>query len=88
MNYRLGWLGFLRGNPEFLSGNQAFHDQVLALKWVQENIAAFGGNPHDVTLAGESAGALSVSVLSISPLTRNLFNKVRFLFNLSFSNIR
>ncbi|BFZ09183.1 hypothetical protein BsWGS_12222 [Bradybaena similaris] len=75
INYRLGWLGFLRGNPESLPGNQAFHDQVLALKWVQENIEAFGGNPHDVTLAGESAGALSVSVLSISPLTRNLFNK-------------
>lgn len=80
INYRLGLLGFLshpwltkeQGN---LSGNYGFLDQVAALKWVKENIAHFGGDPDNITIFGQSAGALSVKNLLISPLSRGLFSK-------------
>lgn len=80
-NYRLGIFGFL-SHPELTkesghngSGNYGLLDQVAALQWVVKNIAAFGGNPHNITIGGESAGSLSVSALMASPLSRNLFQK-------------
>ena len=52
------------------------HDQVLALEWVQKNISAFGGDPKNVTLMGESAGAMSCFMHLVSPLSKGLFHKV------------
>jgi para-nitrobenzyl esterase len=80
LNYRLGPLGFLvhpllsRESPEGTSGNYALLDQIAALKWVQRNITAFGGNPDRVTIFGQSAGSRSVSLLMISPLSAGLFH--------------
>ncbi len=79
VNYRLNIFGFLplpalsAESPYKSSGNYGLLDQVAALKWVQKNIAAFGGNPSKVTIAGESAGSISVSALMASPLSKNLF---------------
>ena len=80
-NYRLGALGFL-ATPELskesgheASGNYGLLDDVALLKWVHTNIAAFGGDPERVTIAGQSAGAGSVGFLSISPLARGLFQR-------------
>lgn len=80
INYRLGVLGFLHlgeiGGEEYAtSGNCGILDQVAALHWVQENIAAFGGDPNDVTIFGESAGAMSVGVLLGFPSAQGLFQK-------------
>ncbi|BFZ25135.1 hypothetical protein BsWGS_28174 [Bradybaena similaris] len=75
MNYRLNFLGFLRGNSGYLPGNQGHRDQLLSLQWIRDNIRAFGGDPDDVTISGESAGSLSTSLLSVSPLTKGLFSK-------------
>ncbi|KAM5291822.1 LOW QUALITY PROTEIN: cholinesterase [Ctenodactylus gundi] len=76
MNYRVGALGFLAlpGNPE-APGNVGLFDQQLALQWVQNNIAAFGGNPRSVTLFGESAGAASVGLHLLSPGSHSLFTR-------------
>jgi len=80
-NYRLGRLGFFafpalsRELPEELKGNYAYMDQIAALKWVQQNIAAFGGDPNNVTIFGESAGGVSVHTHLTSPLSRGLFQK-------------
>ncbi|HEX5425091.1 MAG TPA: carboxylesterase/lipase family protein [Candidatus Acidoferrales bacterium] len=81
MNYRLGIFGFFaypalaHESPHRASGNYGLMDQVAALKWVQRNIAAFGGNPHQVTIFGESAGSFSVSGLMASPVARGLFER-------------
>ncbi|CAK9814487.1 Juvenile hormone esterase [Anthophora plagiata] len=75
INYRLGVLGFMNLEHEIAPGNQGLKDQVMALKWVQENIASFGGDPDNVTIFGESAGAASVHYLTISPLAEGLFHK-------------
>lgn len=81
LNYRLGVLGFLAHpdlsaeSPAGISGNYGVMDQVLALQWVRDNIAAFGGDPDNVTIAGESAGGLSVMYLMASPIARGLFDK-------------
>jgi para-nitrobenzyl esterase len=78
VNYRLNIFGCLAlpelsaEAPYKASGNYGLLDQVAALKWVQKNIAAFGGNPKKVTIAGESAGSISVSELMASPLSKNL----------------
>ncbi|XP_035709632.1 venom carboxylesterase-6 [Folsomia candida] len=74
INYRLGLFGFLNAEIEGASGNQGLKDQVLALKWVQKNIRAFGGDPDRVTIFGESAGAISVSHLTMSPMGKGLFH--------------
>jgi len=57
-----------------IKGNQGLWDQALALEWIQENIRYFGGNPRQVTIAGESAGSWSVSAHILSPISRNLFH--------------
>ena len=66
-NYRLGALGFLATEDKAATGNMGIKDQILALKWVQNNIAAFGGDPNKVTIFGEDAGAASVSIHLMSP---------------------
>ncbi|CAL7940611.1 unnamed protein product [Xylocopa violacea] len=75
INYRLGVLGFLNIEHEAAPGNQGLKDQVMALRWVQENISSFGGDPDNVTIFGESAGAASVHYLTLSPLSQGLFHK-------------
>ncbi|XP_017968989.1 esterase B1 isoform X3 [Drosophila navojoa] len=74
LNYRLGPLGFLTAGPD-APGNQGLKDQVLALQWVRDNIEAFGGDPQQVTIFGESAGASSVQLLLLSPLAKGLFHR-------------
>jgi para-nitrobenzyl esterase len=81
INYRVGVLGFM-AHPELskesgynASGNYGFLDQMEALRWVQKNIAAFGGDPNNVTIAGQSAGSFSVNALVASPLAKGLFHK-------------
>jgi para-nitrobenzyl esterase len=81
INYRLGVFGFLatpqlsRESREHVSGNYGLLDQIAALQWVRENIAGFGGDPRNVTIFGESAGAGSVSCLLFSPLAQGLFSR-------------
>lgn len=78
VNYRLGVLGFLsypeltKESPHHASGNYGLLDQSAALQWLQKNIAAFGGDPKKITIAGESAGSYSVSAQMASPLSRNI----------------
>lgn len=80
-NYRVGRFGFFafpalsRERPYELKGNYAYMDQIAALKWVQRNIAAFGGDPNNVTILGFSAGGVSVHSLLASPMARGLFHK-------------
>ncbi|XP_035924829.1 liver carboxylesterase 1 [Halichoerus grypus] len=75
IQYRLGIWGFFSTGDEHSRGNWGHLDQLAALRWVQENIANFGGNPGSVTIFGESAGGESVSVLVLSPLAKNLFHR-------------
>ncbi|XP_017652876.2 carboxylesterase 1D [Nannospalax galili] len=75
IQYRLGIWGFFSTGDEHSRGNWGHLDQVAALRWVQDNIANFGGNPGSVTIFGESAGGFSVSVLVLSPLAKNLFHR-------------
>jgi len=73
INYRLNVFGFLYTSQ--LEGNYGLKDQIQAMKWVQQNIASFGGDPARVTIAGESSGAVSVSSHLINPLTQGLFQR-------------
>ena len=79
VNYRLGVFGFFahpelsKESPIGASGNQGYLDQCAALRWVRDNIGAFGGDPARVTIAGESAGSISVSIQMASPLSKGLF---------------
>lgn len=81
INYRLGALGYLAHpdlsaeSPDQVSGNYGLLDQIAALEWVKRNIASFGGDGSNVTIAGESAGALSVMYLMAAPKARGLFHK-------------
>src|ERR1051325_8474790 len=78
VNYRLGVFGFMahpeltKESPHHASGNYALLDQRAALLWVRRNIEAFGGDPKRVTIAGESAGSVSVSAQMASPLSKDL----------------
>lgn len=81
INYRVGVFGFM-AHPELskesthhVSGNYGFLDQIAALKWIQKNIEQFGGDPNNVTIAGQSAGAFSVTAMIASPLAKALFHK-------------
>ncbi len=81
INYRVGVFGFM-AHPELskesghnTSGNYGFLDQMEALRWIKKNIAAFGGDPNNVTIAGQSAGSFSVNALVASPLAKGLFHK-------------
>src|SRR5215471_14518465 len=92
INYRVGIFGFF-AHPELTkesgnntSGNYGLMDQLAALKWVQNNIAAFGGDPNDVTIAGQSAGSMSVNCLVASPLAKNLFKRAIGESGASFTN--
>ncbi len=81
-NYRLGVLGFLalkelsKESKHGVSGNYGLLDQIAALNWVHRNIAAFGGDPANVTIFGQSSGAISTSALAASPLAKGLFHRV------------
>ncbi|ELT99984.1 hypothetical protein CAPTEDRAFT_136943 [Capitella teleta] len=75
IQYRLGALGFMSTEDNTVKGNMGFKDQILSLKWVQENIANFGGDPNQVTIFGESAGAWSVSLHFVSHMSNGLFNR-------------
>ena len=81
INYRLGVFGFLthpelsKESPNHVSGNYGILDQIESLKWIKKNIAQFGGDPENVTIFGQSAGAGSVKTLCESPLARGLFKK-------------
>jgi para-nitrobenzyl esterase len=92
-NYRVGALGFLAHpaltaeSPHHSSGDYGFLDQIAALRWINSNIAQFGGDPDNVTISGQSAGAASVSALEASPLAKNLFQH-GFAMSLSFFDDR
>ncbi|MBQ4431449.1 MAG: carboxylesterase family protein [Synergistaceae bacterium] len=81
-NFRVGILGLLasselsKGNPRNISGNYQLLDQIAALKWVRDNIEAFGGNPENVTIMGQSSGAAAVCTLAVSPMAKGLFRRV------------
>jgi para-nitrobenzyl esterase len=80
LNYRLGEFGFLRlkeitGGAVPATGNEGLLDQIAALQWVRKNIAAFGGDPDNVTVFGESAGAMSIGCLMAMPAAKGLFRK-------------
>jgi para-nitrobenzyl esterase len=81
VNYRVGVFGFMahpdltKESPNNASGNYGLLDQIAALKWVKKNIAAFGGDPDNVTIDGQSAGSMSVNCLVASPVAKGLFNK-------------
>src|SRR5690606_27382179 len=78
--YRVGTLGFLAHpelsaeNPRGVSGNYGLMDMIAGLEWIKKNIAAFGGDPNKVTIFGESAGGIAVSMLCASPLGKGLFH--------------
>lgn len=80
-NYRVGALGFMAHpeltakSPHHASGDYGFLDQIAALRWLRQNIAKFGGDPDNVTISGQSAGAMSVSALEASPLAKGLFQR-------------
>ncbi|XP_026326329.1 venom carboxylesterase-6 [Hyposmocoma kahamanoa] len=75
LNYRLAALGFISTGDEHAPGNNGFKDQVIALRWIQRNIAAFGGDPDLVTLTGYSAGSFSIALHMVSPMSRGLFHR-------------
>ncbi|KAJ8664709.1 hypothetical protein QAD02_006371 [Eretmocerus hayati] len=74
VNYRIGILGFLSTGDEIIPGNMGLKDQSLAMKWVKDNIESFGGDPNRITITGFSAGAASVHLHYLSPLSRGLFH--------------
>jgi para-nitrobenzyl esterase len=81
INYRLGVFGYMAHpelsaeSPNHTSGNYALLDQMAALRWVRDNISAFGGDPRNITVFGESAGASSIAYMMASPLAKGLFDK-------------
>lgn len=75
MNYRLSALGFLSTGDKHAQGNYGLKDMVMALKWVNENIAAFGGNPRRITVFGQSAGSVAIHLLLMSEMAKGLFQQ-------------
>lgn len=86
-NHRVSALGFLALGTKEISGNQGMKDQVLALKWIQKNIATFGGDPSRVILSGMSAGGISATAHMISPMSKDLFHGV-YSFSGSITGVR
>lgn len=86
-NHRVSALGFLALGTREISGNAGMKDQVLALKWIQKNIALFGGDPNRVTLSGMSAGGISATAHMISPMSKDLFHGV-YSFSGSITGVR
>ncbi|VDK44893.1 unnamed protein product [Anisakis simplex] len=76
VHYRHGILGFVATADQYSTPNLGIWDQVMAINWVKENIAEFGGDPYNITLFGHGAGAVFVDILSISPYTRDSFDKM------------
>ncbi|KAE9417855.1 hypothetical protein Angca_009226 [Angiostrongylus cantonensis] len=76
VQYRVGFLGFFSTGDEYCRGNFGLWDQILALKWIQENISFFNGNQNNVTAMGQSSGAGNVDLLSICPASRDLFHRM------------
>lgn len=76
INYRLDALGFLSMGTCEVPGNAGLKDQIAALKWVQNNIRCFGGDPNQVTVIGESAAAASITYHMTSPISKGLFHRV------------
>lgn len=76
INYRLGVLRFLSTETPEAPGNNGFKDQVVALRWVNRYIQSFGGDPNSITLMGQGAGGMSVTLHMVSPMSRGLFHKV------------
>ncbi|KAF2902347.1 hypothetical protein ILUMI_03838 [Ignelater luminosus] len=79
LNYRLGSLGFLSTGDALAPGNNGIKDQVIALRWVRDNIATFGGDPNLVTIFGYSAGGTSVTLHMVSPMSKGLFHRAIFM---------
>lgn len=75
INYRLASLGFMSTGTKDAPGNNGFKDQAIALRWIRDHISKFGGNPDSVTLMGQSAGARSVAMHLVSPMSQGLFHK-------------
>ena len=75
IQYRVASLGFLFFDTEDVPGNAGMFDQIMALQWIKDNIDSFGGNPNNITLVGNEAGAASISLHLLSPLSRNLFSQ-------------
>lgn len=75
INYRLNIFGFLNTGDGVVRGNMGLKDQVMALRYVRENIVHFGGDPNLITIWGESAGGASVQLLQLSPLSQGLFHR-------------
>ena len=73
IQYRLGTLGFFSTGDSYAPGNYGMKDQVEALRWIQRNIAAFGGDPSSVTISGSSAGGASIGLHLLSPMSRGIF---------------
>ncbi|XP_031354163.1 esterase E4-like isoform X2 [Photinus pyralis] len=86
INYRLSALGFLSTGDELSPGNYGMKDQVEAMRWIKENIAAFGGDPDCVTLAGYSVGGVSAALHLTSPMSRGLFHRVMIMSGSAFGN--
>lgn len=74
-HYRLGFLGFLSTGDDVCPGNYGLFDMLEAMRWVHANISSFGGDPENITLSGQSAGAAAAGLLSFSPLTKGLFKR-------------
>ncbi|KAK5641618.1 hypothetical protein RI129_010165 [Pyrocoelia pectoralis] len=86
LNYRLASLGFLSTGDKFAPGNNGLKDQVMALRWIKQNIASFGGNPNLVTISGYSAGGATTSLMLVSPMATGLFHRAIIMSGSTFGN--